>query len=325
MRMCLKSMSAKAALWTCLFGVIAAPGFVQAEEGNCPGQAAAEAADRAIPFFSRLPGMSRLFQNPGQCTEAGCPQEIERIGVDFDFCLDGNCPLGLWTVSKCRECGAAKATAACLAADGKSCPDGECRENATACKAGCPGACNANARYVEVICTKAGCKTAACAESCGANCCCAEKCAANKCCAENCPAKACSTECEAKCGEAKCPAAECFAGRPVGHQPPELWEQIVELVGANAGLAATLEARDERDELIDQLVELSTENARLESRVELAEAKFELMQQMVQLARENQQLKSQVTELAHQLKTQEAAERTAERLPSAKSATKAAR
>jgi hypothetical protein len=130
--------------------------------------------------------------------------------------------------------------------------------------------------------------------------------------------------CAAECGKARYCEVQYFAAPPAGRRPPELWEQIVELVGDNAGLAATLEARDERDQLIDQLVELSTENARLEARVELAETKFELMQQMVQLARENQHLKSQVTELAHQLKSQDA-ERTAQRLPAPKTATKAAR
>jgi hypothetical protein len=300
-------MRACALVSACLAAALIAPRLAGGEECECPAKKAS-ATGCPMQILSKVPYISRLFRVVG--TE--CPNDAERIGVDFEFCVDGECPLGL-RLLECSQCDAA----ACSAA--KACCDAKCCSTKCCAETSCTEKCGAAKCSTAKCCAAKGCEAQVCtAGQCKATACCAAAklgCCEGKLVAkEACQSEACQCSSGKKCCcEDKCQCANCACG---DSHPSLLTQHLLTLTAKNAELEARLEARDQRDELLDQLIELSTENARLSAKLELAEAKTQIVQQMMQMALENQHLKTQLAELADKRNAESV--RTTVRPPSSK-------
>jgi hypothetical protein len=242
---------------------------------------------------------SRLFQ-----VVEPVDANTERIGVDFEFCTDGDFPFAV----KFWECAAACEGGQCAAGECKAkacCAEGQCPATA-ACE--CPGekACQACQ-----VATKAGC-------ACGMKCACDTKCACGMAC--QCSGDVVRHYLRTSSPDGALPpghpvpvAVHHFAPPPIvsygAPHPggcPAMFEHLLTLTAKSAALEAKLEARTEQAELVEQMLELAGENARLKAQVELAEAKAEMQQQVLQVALENEQLKSKLAELTSKLESEHA-------------------
>jgi hypothetical protein len=243
------------------------PQLARGEDGQCPVQAAAQARI-GIPILDNVPYFGRLFRVVGYSEEAcadghACPDDFERIGVDFEFCQDGQCPLAIRLVdfAKCEEC----------KGEACKCEGGKCDD----CKACCAaGEC--------LACSACKCSAAKTACACGTTCACDHKCACGH---------------KDECGETCYCAAQHVAGCPA------LFEHLLTLTAKSAALEAKLEARTEHAELVSEMLELAQENAKLKAQVELAEAKAEMAQHVLTVTLENEQLKSKLAELTSKLES----------------------
>ncbi|HEX5103248.1 MAG TPA: hypothetical protein VFV87_05530 [Pirellulaceae bacterium] len=296
----------------------AAPGL--AEEGKCDCPARKTVA--GIPILAKVPYVNRLFQ---AADTAG--DDVQRIGIDFEFCADGEFPLGI----RFWECGAA-CEGQCQAKAG--CAEGKCPVNVAACD--CPVA--------KAVCPSCQVAAKACACASESKCAAASQCA----CGTKC---ACDTKCA--CGDACQCSGQQVVVRSMGpvpfvtqhvpphavvvhHGPPHvgpahppvaacpaMFGHLLELTAHSAALEAKLEARDEQAELVGEMLELAQENAKLKAQVEMADAKLELAEAQLEISRhlvqmklENEHLKAQVAELTNRLGEAEKTARTTSETPS---------
>jgi hypothetical protein len=300
--------------WSAAFlaaAALAMPCVAQEEKCDCPAK---KAAVQGIPMLSQVPYLSRLFQ-----VAPPCEGDVERIGVDFEFCEAGDFPFAV----KFWECGT-------------GCDGGQCNAKACCAEGQCPAAQTCACPSAKVACQScpAAAKLIAARQSqcaCGGECACESKCATEKCaCGATC---GCSGKCA--CGEG-CQCGDHVVVHPFGPLPlvahhfgalpgpvgpvpfvthhfgphpspahaggcPALFEHLLELTAKSAALEAKLEARTEQAELVGEMLELAQENAKLKAQVELAEAKAEAAQQLLAVTLENEQLKSRVAELTGRL------------------------
>ena len=285
---------------------VAMPCLAQEKKCECPAK---QAAVHGIPMLSQVPYLNRLFQ-----VAPPCEGDVERIGVDFEFCEAGEFPFAI----KFWECGA-------------GCDGGQCKAKACCAAGECPAVAACECPAAKAVCQScpAGAKLACACESkcaCGDKCACDSKCA----CGSKC---ACSSKCA--CGES-CQCGDHVVVHPFGPPPlvahpfgahpgpvlphpvvthhfaahpgpahpgvcPAMFEHLLELTAKSAALEARLDARAEQAELVSEMLELAQENAKLKAQVELAEAKAEAAQQVLAVTLENEQLKSRLAELTNQL------------------------
>jgi hypothetical protein len=270
---------------------LAVPCLAEGDKCDCPAK---QAAKSGVPMLSQVPYIGRLFR---VCEP--CEGDFERIGVDFEFCTEGEFPFAV----KFWECGADCEGGQCKAK--ACCAEGQCKANAAACE--CPVA-KTTCQSCQVAAKTACACEARCA--CDSKCACESKVAhASKC--------ACGETCQ--CGDhvvahpfgpvpfiaQHLPPHAIVAHHGPAHPPvgacPGMLEHLLALTAKSAALEAKLEARTEQAELVSEMLELAQENARLKAQVELAEAKSELAQQVLTVTLENEQLKSKLAELTGKL------------------------
>jgi hypothetical protein len=259
-----------------------------ADEPKCDCPATKAAGEVGVPILSNVPYINRLFKNvtivAPPCANGECPvnanETFERIGVDFDFCVDSK-------DAQCQACPVGKLTV---------CDVAGCKAIAVAAKA-CGSECCA-------------CKTCACEEKVAATACPFAKTVAKT-------DALWEKIVELSAGQAAAEAA--LAGHKESlESSAEMLEALAEVHAEKARLEAKLEAHEEHDKLTAQMLELATENIRLKAQVELAEAKAEVMGHTVEITVENERLKMQLAELTKQ-PTQKTA-RTAAKLRTEKKA-----
>jgi hypothetical protein len=321
MIMCTDRMRACALLGACLTALMIAPRLVRGQE--VPGPAKETATiEFECPILGQVPYFGRLFRV--NAYEAGCPahaanpNEAERIGIDFEICQDGQCPLAIKLVDCAKACGDKCGGAKC---SGEKCCDAKCCEAKAACTAACKAAtacqCPANACECPGSVAREWPARPVGQVALNATCACGNKCECGKC--------ACGAACQ--CGDhviAGHPGlpvpfiAHHFAPPPFVHAPtpfiahappphpggcPAVFEHLLTLAAKSAALEAKLEARDEQAELVGEMLELAQENAKLKAQVELAQAKADLAHQVLQVTLENAQLKSKLAELTSKLES----------------------
>jgi hypothetical protein len=250
---------------------------------------ACQCPEVGVPILSSLPYLSRCFKNvgvrheadcplacqAGECTKTPCAEQLERIGVDFEW--HATCPseevvrFGPIELAICGE-------------DENCCCRG--KEGPLTC-----AQCKCQAVGKVVVHQAAVCEPSACAAKCGAGshatahvsktACCEGNCGAANCCCKN----GCASIAKAAAASHHTAACQC-AGRD------ELWEHLVEMAAEKGAAEAALEARHEHSELLDALVEMATKGAALEAKLEAQAEHHKALARMVELATENAHLKA---------------------------------
>ncbi|MCE9524887.1 MAG: hypothetical protein K8R36_02390 [Planctomycetales bacterium] len=227
------------------------------------------AQEKAVPVLSQIPYLGRFFKTVTH-------QEVERVGVDFDFEICPDCP--------------------------------------QACKGGvAAGVCQSTAgpKLFVIRKTANGQMTATCCNdepSCGKDepgCgkdepCCGKECAAaTACCEKGCEIICEEDECQGLTWErvieltAKSAALEAVleAHEAFDEEKSSLIETLAMSMVEKAKLEGKVEALTQQAELTKEMLTLVSENARLKAQAEMAEVKFSMLQEMAKLAKENEQLK----------------------------------
>lgn len=285
---------------TVVWGVLllagsALPGAARSEEPQ-PACPKCSAVERGVPVLDKIPFVARLFKNVGTSQDRKCspPQELERIGIDFD-------------VEACQDCPA------------------ECVFDSVS------GACQQHARpqilvmrhMVHGKLASPCCEGGRYEEGCGEDC---EE--ASACCrAANESAKhGLSWERIVELTAQNASLEASLEAQSAFHEEKsELTDSFVEILMENARLQAQVETQAKQAELTKELLTLVSENARLKAQVEMAEVKLTLAQEATRLAVENEQLKHAL-QVATSRKAQpytsdsEAEIQTSNRVPGAKPA-----
>lgn len=244
-----------------LLAAAATPSAVRGEEPP-PACPKCSTAERGIPILSKIPGIARLFKNVGvDRKQECCPQDCERIGIDFEFevCQDCPVPSGISSAA-CTQSAGAQLFAVRRAAHA---------QEAAACHE--PGPC------------------------CGKECADASTCCQNACCRSDCEMaerSGLSWERIVELSAANAALeATLEAQAEYQEEKSEMMDSFFEIVMEKARLEAQVEAHAKQAELTKELLALVSENARLKAHAEMAEAKLSLVHEMAKLAMENQQLR----------------------------------
>lgn len=258
----------QAVLWGVLLlaGSFALPGEARSGEPQ-PACPKCSAVERGVPVLDKIPFVARLFKNAGTSQDRKCapPQELERIGIDFD-------------VEVCQDCPA------------------ECVFDSVS------GACPQNAlpqilvmrhmvhgKLASPCCEDDRCEDDRCEEGCGEDC---EE--ASACCrAANESAKhGLSWERIVELTAQNAALEASLEAQSAFHEEKsELTDSFVEILMENARLQAQVETQAKQAGLTKEVLELVSENAKLKAQAELAEERLALVQQMAKLAVENEHLK----------------------------------
>ncbi|MFN0019173.1 MAG: hypothetical protein ACKVP0_12995 [Pirellulaceae bacterium] len=242
-----------------VLAIIAAAAFPTTgrAEDPSPKCRACVAQGKAVPVLSQIPYLGRLFKNTTH-------QEVEQIGVDFDFDID-----------ICSDC-------------------------PQACKAGvAAGVCQSTVRPQLFVIRKtaSGQTIATCSND---EPCCGKECAvAAPCCENTCEIICEEDECEGLSWEriveltAKSAALEAVldAREAFDAEKSGLIETLAMSMVEKAKLEGKVEALAQQAELTKELLTLVAENSRLKAQAEAAESKLALVHEMAKLAIENEQLK----------------------------------
>ena len=105
---------------------------------DCPQ---CNAAERAIPFWSKIPYVSRLFKNVGQ-------QEFERIGVDFDIEVCQACPTTT-PLFMVRRTAHGQIAAPCC--ENEPCCGKDYEESSACCRASCETAKHGGPSWEQIV------------------------------------------------------------------------------------------------------------------------------------------------------------------------------
>jgi hypothetical protein len=253
----------QAVVWGVLLlaGAAASPGAARSGEPQ-PACPKCSAVERGVPVLDKIPFVSRLFKNVGPIQDRKCspPQELERIGIDFD-------------VEACRDCPA------------------ECVFGSVA------GVCQQNAHPQILVMRRTFhgklaspcCEEDRCEEGCGEDC---EE--ASACCrTTNESAKhGLSWERIVELTANNAALEASLEAQSAFHEEKsELTDSFVEILMENARLQTQVETQAKQAELTKELLTLVSENARLKAQVEMAEVKLTLAQEATRLAVENEQLR----------------------------------
>ena len=277
----------------------------------CKEAKACRCPEVGVPILSSIPYVSRLFKNvgvvhepgceAGHCVKTPCASELERIGVDFDFCQ--TCPDGIVRFGPIE-------LAICSEDENCCCRDKDCPAACAGCA--CPSVGKLTVHQAAAISDAAACEAHCNAVACGDAKCCAGEC---KCAV----ATAGREDLWKHLVELSAEKAAAEAALEAREEQSELLDALVEMATKTAALEAKLEAQTEHQKLLGQMVELASENAQLKARTELAEAKAEMLRETIPVVVEKELLARKVASLEERLAARES-ERSEEAIRTAKKA-----